>query len=89
MDDARQAQARTARQRVASAEAALLKLLAAQPGKPVSREELARGLGLDSGNERGVDVQITRLRKKIEPEGKPQHIQTIRGAGYQLQGNYL
>lgn len=63
-------------------EAALLRRLAEQAGKPVSREDLAVVLG--GGNERTVDVQITRLRKKIEEEGRPLHLQTVRGAGYVL-----
>lgn len=64
-------------------EAALLKRLAEDAGKPVAREELARLM--QGANERTVDVQITRLRKKIEEsEGKPMHLQTVRGAGYVL-----
>jgi two-component system phosphate regulon response regulator OmpR len=67
-----------------AAETTLLTLLASAMGKPVSREVLARGVGLETGAERGVDVQITRLRKKLEPEGRPHYIQTVRGEGYQL-----
>ena len=66
-----------------SSEVAFLKLLAENAGTPVSREELAR-LMPSGGNERSVDVQITRLRKKIGDEGKPLHLQTVRGAGYVL-----
>ena len=67
-----------------SNESAMLKLLAENTGKPVSREELSRTIP-GAGNERNVDVQITRLRKKIEDsEGKPLHLQTVRGAGYVL-----
>jgi len=67
-----------------SSESAMLKLLAREAGKPVSREELS-ALMPGSGNERSVDVQITRLRKKLgEAEGKPLHLQTVRGAGYVL-----
>lgn len=67
-----------------SGEMAMLKLLAEQAGKPVAREELAKVMP-GTGNERAVDVQITRLRKKIEEsEGKPLHLQTVRGAGYVL-----
>lgn len=69
-----------------TSEAAILKLLAECSGKPVSREELARRMP-GGGNERSVDVQITRLRKKIEEsEGKPLYLQTVRGAGYVLYG---
>ena len=67
-----------------SSELALLRCLAAQVNRPVSREALAEAVG-GSANERAVDVQVTRLRKKIEDsEGKPLYIQTVRGAGYVL-----
>jgi len=67
-----------------SNEIAMLRLLAENAGKPVSREELAK-LMPGVANERTVDVQITRLRKKIEEsEGKPVYLQTVRGAGYVL-----
>lgn len=67
-----------------SSEMAILKKLAENAGKPVAREELAK-LMAGVGNERAVDVQITRLRKKIEEsEGRPMHLQTVRGAGYVL-----
>lgn len=69
-----------------TAEAALLAQLARVAGKPVTREALARALGMEEGNERSVDVQITRLRKKIEQPERPSFIQTVRGAGYLLQG---
>jgi two-component system phosphate regulon response regulator OmpR len=67
-----------------SNEALMLKLLAQQAGSPVSREELSK-LMPSSGNERSIDVQMVRLRKKIEEnDSKPLYIQTIRGAGYVL-----
>ncbi len=67
-----------------SNEALMLKLLAQQIGTPISREDLSR-LMPNSGNERSVDVQMVRLRKKIEEnDSKPLYIQTIRGAGYVL-----
>lgn len=67
-----------------SGEVALLRKFAENPGRPLSREELAQCLP-GVANERAVDVQVTRLRKKIEEsEGKPMHIKTIRGAGYVL-----
>ncbi len=66
-----------------SAEQDLLKYLVQKAGHPVSRDELATLVGTD--NERAVDVQITRLRKKIETDmKKPQCIQTVRGQGYML-----
>lgn len=69
-----------------AAEASLLKLLAESVGEAVPREKLTQVLG--GGNERSVDVQVTRLRKKIEPDAaRPQHIQTVRGAGYALYGS--
>lgn len=70
-----------------SQEADMLSVLAKHQGRPVSREEIARASGGIS-SERTIDVQINRLRKKIEPqEGKPQYILTSRGAGYVLQGD--
>lgn len=67
-----------------SSEAAILKLLAENAGKPVSREELSK-LMPGTASERSIDVQITRLRKKIEEsERKPVYLQTVRGAGYVL-----
>jgi two-component system phosphate regulon response regulator OmpR len=67
-----------------SNEIALLTELAEHPGTPVSRETLANR-ALATTSERNVDVQINRLRKKIEPNPKqPIYIQTARGAGYVL-----
>lgn len=67
-----------------SSEVDCLRILAASAGVPVSRETMAMTLG-DVTNERSVDVQINRLRKKIEPQpGKPVYLQTIRHAGYVL-----
>lgn len=67
-----------------SSESDCLRILAQSAGTPVSREAIARTLG-DVHNERSVDVQINRLRKKIEPHpGKPIYLQTIRHAGYAL-----
>ncbi|MCF8467504.1 MAG: response regulator [Sneathiella sp.] len=65
-----------------SGESLLLKSLAATPGVPVSRDDLS----VTSGNQgRAVDVQITRLRRKIEDDPKlPRHLQTVRGEGYVL-----
>lgn len=67
-----------------SSEIECLRILAEQAGSPVSRERMAELAG-DLNNERSVDVQINRLRKKIEPQpGKPIYIQTVRHAGYVL-----
>ncbi len=77
--------------RLTATEAQLMRIFAAQPGQPISRETLAGDLGRDSsaeeknGQERAVDVQITRLRRKIETDPKqPRYLQTVRGAGYML-----
>ncbi|HEX9463263.1 MAG TPA: response regulator [Alphaproteobacteria bacterium] len=71
--------------RLTAAEASLLKVLAAKPDAPVSRQELLRRSRI-SGNERTVDVQVTRLRRKIEADPRlPRYLQTVRGAGYVLR----
>lgn len=67
-------------------EAALMKSLAEHLGTPVAREALAAACGLSGDNERAVDVQITRLRKKIESAGRPLYLQTVRNEGYVLVG---
>jgi two-component system phosphate regulon response regulator OmpR len=59
----------------------LLRHFALHPGATVDREELAQLAGHDS--ERAVDVQINRLRRKIEADpGNPAYLQTVRGRGY-------
>lgn len=66
-----------------AAEAGLLSLLAQKAGQAVSREELSLSL---SGNVRNVDVQMTRLRRKIERDPRfPRYLQTVRGTGYLLK----
>jgi two-component system phosphate regulon response regulator OmpR len=66
-----------------TAEATLLRLFAARPGVTISREELLPETG--AGTLRAVDVQITRLRRKIEPDPKsPRYLQTVWGRGYVL-----
>ena len=72
--------------RMTATEAALMRIFSAQPGSPVSREKLVGDLGRDdAAQERAVDVQITRLRRKIEDDPKqPRYLQTVRGAGYML-----
>jgi two-component system phosphate regulon response regulator OmpR len=69
--------------KLTEAETSLLKVLALRSGDPISREELARKTG--AGLERSVDVQVTRLRRKIETDPRaPVYLQTVRGVGYRL-----
>lgn len=73
--------------RLTATEMQLMKIFSAQPGAPLSRAKLVEELGRDRGQaqERAVDVQITRLRRKIEADPKqPRYLQTVRGAGYML-----
>jgi len=66
-------------------EASLLRTLAESAGTTLSREELIERSRID-GNERTVDVQITRLRRKIEPDPRaPRYLLTVRGEGYVLR----
>ena len=68
-----------------SAEVTLLKALVESGGEVMSREALAEHCGLDAG-ERTIDVQVTRLRRKIEEDTKnPRYLQTVRGKGYLLR----
>ena len=68
-----------------AAETGLLSILAQQAGQPVSREELSQAAAF-SGNIRNVDVQMTRLRRKIELDPRyPRYLQTVRGTGYVLK----
>ena len=67
-----------------NAESRLLKALALRPGETLSREDLTRATGLRAAS-RVIDVQMTRLRRKIEPDPKaPRYLQTVRGRGYAL-----
>ena len=69
--------------RLTDSELQLLSILAQNAGEPISREALAAESS--NGTERSIDVQVTRLRKKIEPDPRnPIHIQTVRGIGYRL-----
>lgn len=73
--------------RLTSTEAALMRVFARQPNEPVTRTRLAEELGGTGGDvqDRAVDVQITRLRRKIEVDPKaPRYLQTVRGSGYML-----
>jgi two-component system phosphate regulon response regulator OmpR len=52
----------------------------------LSREALAEILGMDEAGERAIDVQVTRLRRKIETDPRePRYLQTVRGRGYVLK----
>jgi two-component system phosphate regulon response regulator OmpR len=69
--------------RLTEAEARLLRRLASNAHAPVDRLDLARETADASG--RAVDVQVTRLRRKIEADPKtPRYLQTVRGVGYML-----
>ena len=69
--------------RLTEAEAQLLKRLGREPHAPVERHLLSTGQ--DEGAGRAVDIQVTRLRRKIEADPKnPRYLQTVRGVGYML-----
>ncbi|MEK6217168.1 MAG: response regulator [Boseongicola sp.] len=73
--------------RLTATESQLMRIFATCPGEPVSRAKLVEELGRDGGQaqERAIDVQITRLRRKLETDPKqPLYLQTARGAGYML-----
>ncbi len=73
--------------RLTATESTLMKILAERANEPVSRANLVEKLGRAGGTaqERAVDVQITRLRRKLEQDPKqPRFLQTVRGAGYML-----
>ena len=73
--------------RLTTTESALMRALARTPNQPISRAQLVQELGGAEGSasERAVDVQITRLRRKLEPDPRqPRYLQTVRGAGYML-----
>ncbi|MEL6680285.1 MAG: response regulator [Pseudomonadota bacterium] len=73
--------------RLTSTESSLMRIFAACPHEPVSRSRLVAelGRGADQAQERAIDVQVTRLRRKIEADPKtPRYLQTVRGAGYML-----
>ncbi len=71
--------------RLTDREREMLRILAATPGETVSRLALA-GQG-EQVSERAVDVQVNRLRRKIERDpANPLFVQTVRGIGYRLVG---
>ena len=72
--------------RLTGGEAALLVALARRAGDVLSREEIATALGTPEAGERAIDVQVTRLRRKIEPEPRePRFLHTVRHRGYVLR----
>jgi two-component system phosphate regulon response regulator OmpR len=72
--------------RLTGGEAALLAAFAARPGEVLSREDIAAALSMDETSERAIDVQVTRLRRKIEPDTRePRFLHTVRGRGYVLK----
>lgn len=73
--------------RLTATETTLMRIFAATPHEAISRGTLVEKLGRDGGQsgERAVDVQITRLRRKLEADPKqPRYLQTVRGEGYML-----
>lgn len=68
-----------------TAERELMGILAQAAGEAVSRDDLAARTG-NAANARAVDVQVTRLRKKLEDDPRqPRYLQTVRGMGYMLR----
>jgi two-component system, OmpR family, phosphate regulon response regulator OmpR len=69
--------------RLTTRERDLLRMLAANGGEPLSRQDLAGDIAGETA--RAVDVQINRLRQKIEMDpANPIYLQTVRGEGYAL-----
>jgi len=72
--------------RLTGGEAALLSALARKPNEVLTREDIAAALGMDEAGERAIDVQVTRLRRKIEADPRePRFLHTVRGRGYVLK----
>lgn len=73
--------------RLTATESQLMRIFSGRPGEAVTRSLLVEELSRSGGQtqERAVDVQITRLRRKIETDPKqPRYLQTVRGSGYML-----
>ena len=73
--------------RLTTTESQLMKIFTSALGEPISRANLVTSLGRDVSlaQDRAIDVQITRLRRKIEVNpSQPRYLQTVRGAGYML-----
>jgi two-component system phosphate regulon response regulator OmpR len=72
--------------RLTGGEAALLGALARKPNEVLTRDDIAAALGMDEAGERAIDVQVTRLRRKIETDPRePRFLHTVRGRGYVLK----
>jgi two-component system phosphate regulon response regulator OmpR len=72
--------------RLTGGEAALLTALARKCNEVLSREDIAEALGMDDSGERAIDVQVVRLRRKIEADPRePRFLHTVRGRGYTLK----
>lgn len=72
--------------RLTGGDAALLSALVRKPNEVLSREEIAAALGMEDAGERAIDVQVTRLRRKIERDPRePRYLHTVRGRGYVLK----
>jgi two-component system phosphate regulon response regulator OmpR len=72
--------------RLTGGEAALLTALARRPNEVLSREDIAEALGMDDAGERAIDVQVVRLRRKIETDPRePRFLHSVRGRGYILK----
>ncbi|HYZ23646.1 MAG TPA: response regulator transcription factor [Rhodopila sp.] len=75
--------------RLTGGEAALLTALARKPNEVLSREDIAEALGMDDSGERAIDVQVVRLRRKIEADPRePRFLHTVRGRGYVLKPGF-
>lgn len=73
--------------RLTATESLLMRIFAARPNEAVTRQELVEevGGGVAEAQERAIDVQITRLRRKIEADPRqPRYLKTVRGSGYML-----
>ena len=73
--------------KLTTTEIALMRIFSKNVREPITRSKLVEDLGRGKGQaqERAVDVQVTRLRRKIEIDSKqPRYIQTVRGSGYML-----
>ncbi len=73
-------------------ESALMNCLARRANKTVSRQTLAAASGIEkfSEEDRGVDIRISRIRRKIEEDPRnPRYLRTVRGIGYQLTPDKL